>query len=212
MRLGLLGGTFDPIHHGHLRSAEEIWEDFLLDRVLFIPAFLPPHKEERPISSFEHRQAMCNLAVDDNPHFGVTDLERFRKGPSYSIDTVRDIQRQHPEAELHFILGRDAFLGIPSWGNFRELFSLCHFIVMTRPGYSRGPVSGVLESVSPHFRHDPRSSRYLHPSGKFVHFWETTLLDISSTRIRQYFREEMSTRYLLPESVVEYIRENGLYR
>jgi nicotinate-nucleotide adenylyltransferase len=211
-RLGLLGGTFDPIHNGHLRSAEEIWEDFRLDRVLFIPAYLPPHKEEGQVSSFEHRLAMCALAVEGNPHFGVTDLERTREGPSYSIDTVRDIQGRFPEAELHFILGRDAFLGIPAWGEYRELFSLAHFIVMTRPGYSRGAVTKVLEQVSSRFRHDPRSSRYIHPSGRFVHFWETTLLDISSTRIRQYFREGMSTRYLLPEAVADYVRRHELFK
>jgi len=212
VRLGLLGGTFDPIHHGHLRSAEEIWEDFGLDKVVFVPAYLPPHKDDQPISSFEDRHAMCCLAVEDNPHFAVSDLERHREGPSYSIDTIRDWQSQNLEAEIHFILGRDAFLGIPSWGDFRELFSLTHFIVMTRPGYSRGPVNKVLETVSPHFRHDPRSARYLHPSGRFVHFWETTLLDISSTRIRQYIRESMSIRYLLPGKVEDYIYEHGLYR
>ncbi len=212
MRLGLLGGTFDPIHHGHLRSAEEIWEDFELDQVLFIPAYIPPHKEDQPVSDFDHRHAMCQLAVKGNPHFAVIDLERTREGPSYSIDSVRDLQASAPDAEMHFILGRDAFLGIPTWGQFRELFSLTHFIVMTRPGYSRGPVTKVLEKVSPDFRHDPRSARYIHPSGRFVHFWETTLLDISSTRIRQYFRENMSTRYLLPGAVEEYISRHGLYR
>lgn len=211
MKLGLLGGTFDPIHNGHLRSAEEIWEDFGLDRILFIPAYLPPHKEQHSVSGFEHRYNMCRLAIRGNPHFDVADLEKDRLGPSYSIDTVRDIQGRRPEAELHFILGRDAFLDLPTWSEFRELFNLAHFIVMTRPGYSRGPVNKVLDAVSRHFRHDPRSARYLHPSGRFVHFWETTLLDISSTRIRQYFNENMSTRYLLPEGVAEYIDENGLY-
>ncbi|MBW2618006.1 MAG: nicotinate-nucleotide adenylyltransferase [Deltaproteobacteria bacterium] len=212
MRLGLLGGTFSPIHQGHLRSAEEIWEDFSLDRVVFIPAFLPPHKNDKPVLDFNDRMAMCQLAVEENPHFTVSDLEQHRQGKSFSIDTIKDFREDSSEDELHFILGMDAFLSIPTWEGFQELFALTHFIVMTRPGYPRGDVEEILEAVSPDFRHDPRQARYLHPAGCFVHFWETTLLDISSTRIRQYIRESKSISYLVPLQVEKYIYRHGLYR
>ena len=212
MRVGLLGGTFDPIHNGHLRSAEEIWEDFNLDRVIFIPAYLPPHKDEKPVSEFNHRLEMCRLAIESIPHLSVSDLEMHRKGKSYSIDTLKDFQKSNPGDEIHFILGMDAFLDVPSWDRFRELFKLAHFLVVTRPGYPRGPVEEILNEVSPQWRYDPRSARYLHPYGYSVYFWETTLLDISSTRIRHYIREGKSISYLMPRRVENYIYEHGLYR
>ncbi len=214
MRFGLLGGTFDPIHCGHLRTAEEICEDFGLDEVFFIPAYLPPHKndEEKPVLDFSHRLRMCALAVEDNARFAVSDLERHRQGKSYSIDTLKDIRARHPQDELYFILGMDAFLDIVTWQDFRTLFTLSHFIVVTRPGYSREPVEDILAAVSPGFRHDPRASRYLHPAGYFVYFWETTLLDISSTRIRRYIHEGKSIHYLVPSEVEDYIYGHELYK
>jgi len=212
VRVGLFGGTFDPIHHGHLRSAEEIWEDFELDQVVIIPAYLPPHKEDIPVTTFEHRLRMCQLAAEHNQNFVVSDMESKRQGKSFSIDTLSDFKTRRPNDRLHFILGMDAFLDILTWQDFRDLFSLSHFIVMARPGYSRSRVEEVLENVSPEFRHDPRKGRYLHPSGQYVYFWETTLLDISSTRIRHYVKESKSIRYLLPENVEEYIYSHGLYR
>ena len=212
MRWGLLGGTFDPIHLGHLRAAEELLEDFALDRVMFIPACLPPHKNGKPVSPFAHRLGMCRLAAEGHPRFSVSDIESRRQGPSYSVDTLRDLRHLHPTDQLFFILGMDAFLDLPNWQSFQELFTIADFIVISRPGYPRDRVEEILKVVSPQFSHDPREKRYLHPSGYFVNFWETTLLDISSTNIRQYIREGKSIRYLLPEKVYEYIKTHGLYQ
>lgn len=212
MRLGLFGGTFDPIHHGHLRAVEEVGEDFRLDRVVIIPAYLPPHKEDKPVLDFEHRLNMCRLAVADNPNLLVSDLEAGRGGKSYSLDTLTDIRLSHPADDIRFILGMDAFLDIPTWHGHQELFCLADFIVISRPGYPRDRVEEILNLISPDFRPDPRAGRYIHPSGFHVHFWETTMLDISSTRIRKYISEGKSIRYLAPEPVTDYINRYGLYR
>lgn len=212
MRLGLIGGTFDPIHNGHLRAAEELWEDFGLDQVMIIPAFIPPHKEDHPISPFERRYEMCRLAVNDNPKIIISDLEATRGGKSYSIDTITELRQRRPDDRLFFILGKDAFLDIPTWQDFKNLFTLTDFIVIARPGYPRDQVEETLALVSPDFRPDPRGGRYLHPTNRVVHFWETTLLDISSTRLRQYIREGKSIKYLVPPKVEDYIYAAGLYQ
>lgn len=211
MEIGLFGGTFDPIHHGHLRAVEEVCEDFELDRGIFIPAYLPPHKDDKPVLPFEHRLAMCRRAVASNPLLRVDDLESERSGKSYSLDTLNDLKTNRPGDRFHFIIGMDAFLDIHTWHGFQELFALSDFIVISRPGYPRGAVEKLLERVSPGFRADPRAGRYIHPSGFHVHFWETTMLDISSTRIRKYIQEGKSIRYLVPEPVIDYIQEHGLY-
>ncbi len=212
MRIGLFGGTFDPIHNGHLRAVEEVWEDFKLDEVVIIPAFLPPHKDEKPVLDFAHRLEMCRLATADNEHLRVSDIEAARRGKSWSLDTLKDIREHHPDDEIQFILGLDAFLDITSWKGYHELFSLADFIVISRPGYHRGRVEELLNQISPDFRPDPRAGRYIHPSGFHVYFWETTMLDISSTRIRKYISEDKSIRYLVPQAVANYIGEHGLYR
>ena len=213
-RLGLFGGTFNPIHYGHLRSAEEVCEALGLDRLWFIPAAVPPHKATGEITPFAVRLKMTRLAVGDHPVMSVSDLEGRRPGRSYSIETLRQIRREvGPGWELYFILGLDAILEISSWKDYAELFTLCHFVVLDRPGYDRGRLAEVLvREVDRQFQALPGEGGFRHPAGYRVLFQATTLMDISATAIRRLARQGRSIRYLLPEAVRGYIIKEKLYR
>lgn len=213
-RLGLFGGTFNPIHYGHLRSAEEVCEALALTRLWFIPAGHPPHKTSRDITPFEVRLEMTRLAVGEHPVMSVSDLEGRRPGRSYSIETLRQIRRElGPTWELYFILGLDAMLEIGTWKDYRDLFTLSHFVVLDRPGYDRRRLEEVLiREVHPECRPLRAEPGFQHPSGHKVVFQETTLMDISGTGIRNLVRQGRSIRYLLPEAVQGYIIKNRLYR
>lgn len=212
-RLGLFGGTFNPIHYGHLRSAEEVCEALALTRLWFIPASHPPHKNDQGITPFEVRLEMSRLAVGDHPVMSVSDLEGRRPGRSYSIETLRQIRREvGPTWELYFILGLDAILEIATWKDYQDLFTLSHFVVLDRPGYDSQRLEEVLfEAVHPLFRPLKVERGYQHPSGHKVVLQETTLMDISGTGIRKMVRDGRSIRYLLPEAVREYIITHKLY-
>lgn len=214
MKLGLFGGTFDPIHWGHLRSAEEVREAFALDRVLFIPASQPPHKKTRPSSSARERLRMVRLAVAKNRRFAVSAVEISRPGISYSIDTIRHFAgRQTPRHSLFFILGLDAFQEIGSWKEYEKLFPLCDFIVTSRPGSTdaarprRMPVA-----ARKLFCYDPKKKRYRHRSGTYLSFIKLTDIAISASEIRRRVRNGKSIRYLVPSKVENYIQKRGLYR
>lgn len=212
-RLGLFGGTFNPIHYGHLRSAEEVCEALALTRLWFIPASHPPHKNDQGITPFEVRLEMSRLAVGDHPVMSVSDLEGRRPGRSYSIETLRQIRREvGPTWELYFILGLDAILEIATWKDYQDLFTLSHFVVLDRPGYDSQRLEEVLfGAVHPLFRPLKVERGYQHPSGHKVVLQETTLMDISGTGIREMVRYGRSIRYLLPEAVREYIITHKLY-
>ncbi|MFZ5450424.1 MAG: nicotinate-nucleotide adenylyltransferase [Thermodesulfobacteriota bacterium] len=212
-RLGLFGGTFNPIHYGHLRTAEEVVEALELTRLWFIPAALPPHKTDRQLPSFETRLEMTRLAVGRHPRISVSDIEGRRPGKSYSIETLRQVRQEYgQEWELYFILGLDAILEITTWKDYVELFTLCHFVVLDRPGYDRGELEAVLRrEVHPKFSALPEAQGFQHPGGNKVFFLATTLLDISATRIRMLVGQRRSSRYLLPEKVRRYIIKNKLY-
>jgi nicotinate-nucleotide adenylyltransferase len=212
-RLGLFGGTFNPIHYGHLRSAEEVCEALALDRLWFIPAGHPPHKTAQGITSFEVRLEMSRLAVGNHPVMSVSDLEGRRPGRSYSIETLRQIRLEvGPAWELYFILGLDAILEIATWKDYKDLFALSHFVVLDRPGYDRQRLGEVLlGEVHPLFRPLQGERSFQHPSGHNVVLQETTLMDISGTGIREMVRRGRSIRYLLPEAVREYIIMHKLY-
>jgi nicotinate-nucleotide adenylyltransferase len=212
-RLGIFGGTFNPIHYGHLRSAEEVCEALKLDRLWFVPAAVPPHKAEEGITPFAVRLAMTRLAVGDHPVMSVSDLEGRRAGRSYSVDTLRRLRAEMGEDwELYFILGLDAILEIGSWKDYAELFQLCHFVVLDRPGYDRSRLGAVLkDEVHPQFAALPDGAGYRHPGGARVLFQATTLMDISATAIRRQVRQGRSIRFLLPEAVRRYIINEKLY-
>jgi len=197
---------------GHLRGAEEIREFFDLEEIIFIPAAIPPHKKTEGITDVFHRLEMVRLAIRTNPCFSASDVELKRRGKSYSIDTIRYFKEIH-EGPLFFILGGDAFSEIETWRQFQELFSLCHFVVMTRPGFEkRGHLFSLPENLASLFRYDATADAWVHVSGNRLYLKEITFLDVSSTRIRESIERGGSVRYLLQGDVEEYIRERGLYR
>ncbi len=208
-KIGLFGGTFNPIHLGHLRGAEEIREAFQLHEVIFIPAALPPHKTAERITEAQHRLEMVKLAIHKNSHFTTSDIELKRPGKSYSIETIRYF-RERFQSSLYFILGRDAFVDIETWKDFQNLFSLCNFIVMTRPGIQKGPL--LPEALMPAFRYDQGASAWMHVSGNTIFFKEINFLDISSTKIRELVEKGESVKYLIPPEVEAYIENHGLYQ
>jgi nicotinate-nucleotide adenylyltransferase len=214
MKIGLFGGTFDPIHWGHLRSAEEVREAFSLDRLLFIPASHPPHKKRRPAATARERLTMVRLAIAKNPGFAISTVELLRSGKSYSVDTLRYFsQRQRPKDSLYFILGLDAFRDIGSWKDFQEIFSLCHQIVTSRPGCSDSlSLADIPVAARNLFCYDKKIEGYRHQSGTRLHFCKLTDIAISASEIRARVREGKSIRYLVPLEVETYIKRKGLYR
>lgn len=194
-----MGGTFDPIHHGHLLAAESAREAFGLSKVVFVPAARPPHKAEKDLTPARHRLAMALLATLSNPHFSVSDLEVNRAGPSFTVDTLAEFHRLFPRHALHFITGADAILEITAWRDWVGMLRLARFIAVARPGYP----SGRLEPLRSSLPADLRSR---------IHYLEIPGLSISSSEIRERVRAGGTIRYLLPESVERYIAKEGLYR
>lgn len=220
-RTGLFGGTFNPIHRGHLRAAREVREQFTLDRVIFIPSALPPHKTPDNLVDAAHRIRMTQDAISDHPGFSVSDIELKRTGPSYTIDTIRHFERiSSPDSRLFFILGIDAFLEIDTWKSYRDLFALIPFIVITRPGIGHGDVSencGAIESylrdrVSDGYQFLASESTLVDPVHQPVYVYGVTPMDISSTTIRRHVRRGRSIQSLVTENVEAYIQTQGLYR
>jgi nicotinate-nucleotide adenylyltransferase len=214
MRIGLFGGTFDPIHWGHLRSAEEVSETFDLDRVLFIPASIPPHKRGETTTPALDRLQMVHLSVAKNPRFKVSTVEISRPGVSYSIDTIRYFAEKKRKSDaLLFIVGLDAFREIGTWKDFAELFPLCDFIVTSRPGSKDSdPLRGTGVAVKKLFCYDFKRKNYRHWSGTRIFFIKLTDIAISASDIRRRVKEGKSIRYLVPREVENYIKKQGLYR
>ena len=196
MRLGLMGGTFDPIHAGHLVIAEMARVEFALDRVLWVPAGDPPHKKGCTVTPQEHRYAMVLLATAGHPDFDVSRMELERGGHSYTVDTVEQLRRERPGDELFFITGADAILEILTWMRHQELIRACRFLAVTRPGYDLQRLGAVLPP------------EYLTQ----ISTLSAPGVDISSTEVRQRVRNGEAIRYLVPEPVEAYIRKHGLYR
>jgi nicotinate-nucleotide adenylyltransferase len=216
MRLGVFGGTFNPIHYGHLRAAEEVREKAGLDRILFVPSGNPPLKHSELVRA-EHRYSMVALAVSSNDSFEVSDIECKRPEKSYSVETVEQLRAAYPESELFFILGIDAFLDLPNWWQPERLAGLVDFIVIGRPPYvftdlSASPFievdDGVLVSLD---RGDMDSYPAVLKGERTALLLMVTPLDISATGIRSLLRGRKSIKYLLPETVESFIMSNGLY-
>jgi nicotinate-nucleotide adenylyltransferase len=213
LKLGILGGTFDPIHLGHLRTAEEIGQALNLEKVYLIPSASPPHKTGEPVASFNDRSAMVRLAVGDSALLEVLDLEAKRPGLSYSIETLKAFHSTHkPQPELFFILGTDAFREIKTWKNYQDLFEYAHFVIIERSGVQLHELEPLLLELGFDTKDTEREDAFIRPSGKRVFRMSTTLMDISSTRIRELVAEGKSIRFLLPDPVRSYIMDKGLYK
>lgn len=196
-RIGIFGGSFNPIHVGHLVIAEAAWQEFSLRKVLFIPSGDTPNKDMHHIDK-NIRYAMVEKAIEGNGHFMISPIERDRQGPSYTVDTVRILQREFgDEYEFYFICGTDAVADLPTWKYNRELLSACHFICASRPGNE----IEIQKSID-----------YFGELGrKKIHFLKTPELAISSTILRDWIAEKRSVRYLIPDAVIDMIRSNKLY-
>lgn len=222
-RVGILGGTFDPPHLGHLLLAETIREDFDLDEVLFIPSNEPPHKDRPDLTAAAHRYAMVVAATLHNPAFSPSPVEVNRAGKSYSVETVRSLEEQlGAETEMFFVAGLDSFLAIQTWKSFEELLDLCHFVVVARPGNS---FERVLEVLPERFHprvvdvRGGRADRADEGAGSTaskgapwrIHLSDAVFLDVSATEIRARARAGRSIRYRVTPEVERYVQTHGLY-
>ncbi|HUW36452.1 MAG TPA: nicotinate-nucleotide adenylyltransferase [Rhodocyclaceae bacterium] len=211
--LGILGGTFDPVHYGHLRLAEEARGALGLERILWLPAGQPPHREA-PAVPASHRLELVRLAIADNPAFALDDAEARSPAPSYTLTSLTRLREFNgAEKPLVLLLGADAFAGLCGWHRWRELFALAHLGVATRPGYALDPgllPPALADELRTRLRTDVGSLARV-PAGSIVPF-AIAALDISATRIREMLVAGGSARYLLPDPVLDYIAEHRLYR
>ncbi|MHC1697356.1 MAG: nicotinate-nucleotide adenylyltransferase [Geobacteraceae bacterium] len=211
MKIGIFGGTFNPIHFAHLRIVEEIRETFALAKVIFVPAATPPHKPLADDLSFAERLKMVTLAVEENPYFSVSDVEGQREGKSYSIDTLRIFKEMFPGDELFFIMGSDSFADFRSWKNYSAIFCCCNIVTITRPGTPNSLLQALPVDIAHEFCYHESQNRLSHRSGYSVYSIEGTQLDISSTTIRSLIRQGKSIKYLLPATVEQYISQQRFY-
>lgn len=190
-RIGVMGGTFDPIHHGHLVAANEVAELHRLDEVVFVPTGRPWQKSDRAVSAAEDRYLMTVIATASNPRFSVSRVDVDRDGPTYTVDTLRDLKGRHPDDELFFITGADALSNILTWREPQELFDLAHFVGVTRPGYDLSGAGFPEDAVT---------------------LIEVPALAISSSDCRARTASGRPLYYLVPDGVVQYVTKRGLYR
>ena len=197
MRIGLLGGTFNPPHLAHLVCAQEAWTQLALDRVDFIPAYEPPHKAVEFDPGVEHRVELCRLAVDGDPRFSVSRAEADVPGRSYTVDTLKRLHETHPEDELTFIVGGDMAYSLPTWQEPEAVLSLAELGVAEREGVQRADITERLAGLAGADR---------------IRFFDMPRLDISSSLIRRRVAAGQPLRYLVPDAVAAYIDSEGLYR
>jgi len=212
MKVGLLGGSFNPVHNAHLRIAAEALAACRLDKVIFIPAADPPHKELAGNVSFEHRSKMVSMAIAGKPGFEISTVEAERGGKSYSVDTIRIFREWLPDDELFFIIGGDSFLEIGTWNRYAEIFPLCHLIVVERPGC---PIVNRLEAlpgaIRREFALEGESGSLTHHSGTNIFFITGSPLDLSSTEIRLLAASGADITRYVPPNVAAYISQQRIY-
>lgn len=192
-RIGLFGGTFNPIHCGHVKAAESVQNMFSFDRILFIPSYLPPHKESGDVASAAHRLKMVELALASFDRFFPSSVEIDARGTSYSILTLNKIKEMFPQTEAFFLLGIDAFLEIETWKDYEDVLKQCSFVVMNRPGFRLSEAKDIL------------TEKYK------IYLLSINTLDISSSKVRERIRKNQPIEGLVPENVENYIKERRLY-
>ena len=199
-KIAVMGGTFDPIHFGHLAAAEAVRTELNLEKVLFLPAGRPAHKQNQIITEPKSRFIMTALAVANNPNFEASSLEIERPGTTYTIETIKQLITIYgSEAEIYFIIGADSVFELPSWYKVRELLRICKIVVVTRPGFDNEVLEQKINELTEEYNGD-------------IYLIEIPSLEISSTDIRDRIKTGKSIKYLLPESVESYIKENDIYR
>ncbi|MFQ5721435.1 MAG: nicotinate-nucleotide adenylyltransferase [Candidatus Aminicenantales bacterium] len=214
-RIGIFGGTFNPIHTGHLKAAEDVQKKFKLKKVLFIPSYIPPHKETSDVASPQHRLQMVELATSLYPQFVPSALEIEAKGKSYSIFTLRKVKELYPKALIFFILGIDAFLEIDTWKDYQKVLEQCFFIVISRPGYR---LEEGMEILGGRYKSRMYEASELGPieeevfSSFRIFLFDINSLEVSSSEIRSRIKEGRSIKGMVPEAVETYIYRHQLYR
>ncbi len=188
MKIGILGGTFNPVHLGHLILADEVREKMQLDRVIFVPTYLPPHKDSSGIAAACDRYKMIKMAIKENKYFAISDAEIKRDGRSYTIDTIKEFKHSFPNEEIYFITGSDLLNYLEEWRDLSEIIKMVKFIVATRPGYPLEKIPAYIQTVA------------------------IRAVDISAFQIRNCVKENKSFRYLVPEAVYDYIIKKKLYK
>ncbi len=220
MRIGLFGGTYNPIHLGHLRTAVEVKESFSLDEIYLIPCAIPPHKKSGHVAGAKERYEMVRIATLNTPDFSASDVELKRSGPSYTIDTVlyfKSVLKK--DTKLYFILGLDAFLEIDTWKSYMDLFPLIPFIILTRPysghidpDLTQQKIEGFIKSeISTGYKYDSSQSGFIHLEMEPIFLFNVTSLEISSSAIRSLIKRERSIRFLVPDEIIDFIKAKGLY-
>lgn len=206
--IGILGGTFDPVHLGHLRMALELYDSLDLAKVHITPCFQPMHRKQ-PVASPEHRLAMVQCAVAAEPALYADDREIKRQGPTYTIDTLLEMRTEMPDTPLCILLGIDAFLGFTSWHRWKEILQLAHIIVAHRPHYHLPLAGNISELIKAHIQNEI-AFIHAHLAGGIL-LRPITALEISATDIRKQIAMRRNPRYLLPDSVYDYIKQHNIY-
>lgn len=224
MQIGLFGGTFNPIHNGHLQVAKEVKDGFPLDKIIFFPSAIPPHKKSDKIISASDRMEMLRIALSNTSGltemFEISDIEVKRSGPSYTIDTVNEYRLKMAEDnKLYLLMGIDAFFEIHTWKSYLDLFDLISFIVMPRPNDDINQNSDPLKdlhafiksNISDDYHYSSLDKKYTHPASMPIHIYEVTPIPISATMIRKYVKDNISIQSMVTPGVEEYIKSKGLY-
>lgn len=214
-RIGLFGGTFNPIHSGHLRAAEIVQKRLDLDKVLFIPSYIPPHKDSVEIASPAHRMKMVELALHSHPHFIPSSIEVDAEERSYSIITLGKIKKLYPNSRIFFILGIDAFLEIDTWKNHEQVLEQCFFVVISRPGFRLEEAEAVVQGISREIMCELSKSENINDDmlrTRRIFLVPIDALYIASTNIREKIKRGESIQKMVPDEVDAYIQRNNLYQ
>jgi len=216
MRIGLFGGTFNPIHFGHINVSTEIKKKFELDTIYMIPSAIPPHKRRQEVADAQDRLNMTRLAVSGLDGYIVSDVELTRSGPSYTIDTINYFRKALSEdTKMYLILGMDAFLEIDTWMSYKELFTKLPLIIMSRPGTEylkhHQLETYIQDKISDNYWFEEEKNCFMHQTKQSIYLVTVTPYDISSTEIRKRIRQQKPLQNIIPEPVEQYIRSEGLY-
>lgn len=197
-KIAVVGGTFDPIHYGHLVTGEAVYNEFNMDKIIFIPTGDPAHKSD--VTKSEHRFNMACLAIENNDKFEISTIEIDRKGKTYTVDTIEELKKYCiANVEIYFVMGADSIFNLYQWKDFERLINMCQFIGVTRPNYDKSNMENLVRELNVKYNAK-------------IHFMEITALDIASSDLRKKIENGMSIRYLLPDKVEKYIKEFNLYK
>ncbi len=219
-RIGLFGGTFNPVHIGHISVSENLKAYFNLDKIIMIPAYIPPHKKSEEIADIDHRLAMLRIATKKHPFFSISEIEIDRKGVSYSIDTISYFKAKYDKKKLFFIIGYDAFIELHTWKSYEKLPETISFIVMPRRADSRFEPDKMIIDLNRYlkidlgfgYEFDKSRSAYIHKKKKNIFFADIPSPNISSTQIRSCIKRDKDIGYMVTKEISDYIKEKGLYK